>query len=296
MLPATVTRPVTVPGISKSVWSRDERVSNQGLSLGASTVPLQWAIDLRPCKGLAGLGLVKVAKRARVIFFDLGETLVTQNIEDSMVTRKALREIGKILPKRVSPETLFRLYMKGYKTNDAIRSEYNVEIPIQAWMRRLLKRVTEKEPTDQLLQTSINIIVKARAANTVAFEDANDTLRKLSRRTVKLGVISNVSSHEVALGILDKVRLARYFDLVVTSAETGIRKPDPGIFRYALYQLNIGPEEAIMVGDSERHDIQGGYIAGLRTVLVNRKKPPDESLADYRFKTLGDAIPTLQSL
>ncbi len=89
----------------------------------------------------------KMAKRAKVIFFDLGETLVTQNIEDSMVTRSALREIGKFLPKRVSPETLFRLYMKGYKTNDAIRSEYNVEIPIQAWMRRLLKRVTEKAST-----------------------------------------------------------------------------------------------------------------------------------------------------
>src|SRR6266571_1698563 len=177
-----------------------------------------------------------MANRAKAIFFDLGETLVTQNIEDSMVTRNALQEISKILPKPVSPETLFRLYMKGYKTNDAIRSEYNVEIPIQAWMRRLLKRVTEKE------------------------------------------------------------RLARYFDLIVTSTETGIRKPDPGIFRYALYQLNIRPEEAIMVGDSERHDIQGGYIAGLRTVLVNRKKPPAESLADYRFKTLGDAMPTLQSL
>src|SRR6266571_5769133 len=27
LLPATVTRPVTVPGISKSVWSRDARVS-----------------------------------------------------------------------------------------------------------------------------------------------------------------------------------------------------------------------------------------------------------------------------
>lgn len=238
----------------------------------------------------------KMAKRTKAIFFDLGETLVTQNIEDSMVTRNALQEISKILPKLVSPETLFRLYMKGYKTNDAIRSEYNVEIPIQTWMRQLLKRVTEKEPTDRLVEESIDIIVKARAANAVAFEDANNTLRKLSRRRVKLGVISNVSSHEVALGILDKVRLAKYFDLVVTSAESGIRKPDPGIFRYALYQLNIRPEEAIMVGDSERHDIQGGYIAGLRTVLVNRRKRLNESLADYRFKTLADATPRLEAL
>src|SRR5213592_2999946 len=216
-----------------------------------------------------------MAKRTKAIFFDLGETLVTQNIEDSMVTRNALQEISKILPKLVSPETLFRLYMKGYKTNDAIRSEYNVEIPIQTWMRQLLKRVTEKEPTDRLVEQSIDIIVKARAANAVAFEDANNTLGKLSRLRVKLGVISNVSSHEVALGILDKVRLAKYFDLVVTSAESGIRKPDPGIFRYALYQLNIRPEE---------------------TIMVNRRKPLNESLADYRFKTLADATPRLEAL
>jgi HAD superfamily hydrolase (TIGR01662 family) len=232
----------------------------------------------------------------KAIFFDLGETLVTQNIEDSMVTKNALHEISKILPKPVSPKTLFRLYMKGYKTNDAIRSEYNVEIPIQTWMRQLLKRVTGQEPTDQLLDKCINIIVKMRAANAVAFDDAHDTLRKLSKRQIKLGLISNVSSHEVALGILANLRLTKYFDLVVTSAQTGIRKPDPGIFRYALYQLKISPEQAIMVGDSERHDIQGGYIAGLRTVLVNRKKPLGESLADYHFKTLAEAMPTLQSL
>src|SRR5438093_5705986 len=106
-------------------------------------------------------------------------------------------------------------------------------------MRHILKRVTKKEPTPRRVEQSIDIIVKARAANAVAFEDANNTLRKLSRRRVKLGVISNVSSHEVALGILDKLRLAKYFDLVVTSAESGIRKNDPGIFRYALYQLKI---------------------------------------------------------
>jgi FMN phosphatase YigB (HAD superfamily) len=240
--------------------------------------------------------LRKMVARAKAIFFDLGETLVTQNIEDSMVTRNALQDISKILAKPGSPKTLFRLYMKGYRINDAIRNEYNVEIPIHAWMRQLLRRVTAKEPPDQLINKCIRIIVKARAANAVAFEDAHATLSMLSRRRLKLGVMSNVSSHEVALAILDRVRLAKYFDLVVTSALTGIRKPDPGIFRYALYQLNIKPEEAVIIGDSERHDIQGGYISGLRTILINRKRQGEHSLADYQFKTLAEAAPTLQSL
>ena len=237
-----------------------------------------------------------MVERAKAIFFDLGETLVTQNIEDSMVTRNALGDISKLLPKPVSPTTLFRLYMKGYKRNDAIRTEYNVEVPIQAWMRQLLTRATGKEPADQLVERCIKIIVKARAANTIAFDDTHSTLRILSSRRPKLGVMSNVSSHEVAKAILAKVRLAKYFDLVITSALTGIRKPDPGIFRYAMYQLNIKPQEAVIVGDSERHDIQGGYISGLRTVLINRRKKVEHSLADYQFKTLAEATPTLQSL
>jgi HAD superfamily hydrolase (TIGR01662 family) len=234
--------------------------------------------------------------RAKAIFFDLGETLVTQNVEDSMITRKALQEISKILPKPVSPKTLFGIYMKGYRINDAIRSEYNVEIPIQAWMTQLLKRVNGDPPTDTLVNKCISIIVKARATNAVAFDDAAETIRQLHRKRLKLAVMSNVSSHEVALAILKHVRLTKYFDLVVTSALTGIRKPDPGIFRYALYQLGIKPHEAAIVGDSERHDIQGGYIAGLQTVLINRKKQLETSLADHQFRTLAEALPTLQSL
>src|SRR5467141_3699041 len=110
--------------------------------------------------------------QTKVIFFDLGETLVTQNIEDNMVTKYALREISPILPKRVSPEKLFELYRESYKINEAIRSRHHVEIPIQVWMRQLLERIIEDNPTDRLVRRAIEIIVKARAANAVAFDDA----------------------------------------------------------------------------------------------------------------------------
>ena len=237
-----------------------------------------------------------MARPVKVIFFDLGETLVTQNIEDNMVTKNALREISPILPKRVSPERLFELYREGYKINETIRSRHHVEIPIQVWMRQLLERIIEDKPTDQLVRKAIKIIVKARAANAIAFDDAHSTLKKFSGRDVKLGIISNVSSHEVAMGILDNVKLTKYFVQIVTSARVGIRKPDPGIFRYALMQFRARPEEAVMVGDSEIHDIGGGYVAGLKTVLVDRRHRVENSLADYRFNSLRDASRELESL
>src|SRR5229473_965666 len=237
-----------------------------------------------------------MVRQTKVVFFDLGETLVTQNIEDNMVTRNALREIGPILPKRVSPEKLFELYREGYKINEAIRSRHHVEIPIQVWMRQLLERIIEDNPSDQLVMKAIDIIVDARAANAVAFDDADSTLRELSGRDVKLGIISNVSSHDVAMGILDNVRLTKYFDQVVTSASVGIRKPDPGIFRYALMRFKVRPGEAVMIGDSEVHDVGGGYIAGLKTVLVDRRQRVENSLADYRFNSLDEAARELESL
>src|SRR6266446_7468544 len=235
-------------------------------------------------------------RQTKVIFFDHGETLVTQNIEDNMVTRNALREISPILPKRGSPEKLFELYREGYKINETIRSRHHVEIPIQVWMRQLLERIIEDNPSDQLVTRAIEIIVKARATNGVAFDDAHSTIQKLSRRDVKLGIISNVSSHEVAMGILDNVRLTKYFDKIVTSATVGIRKPDPGIFRYALMQFKVRPEEAVMVGDSEMHDVGGGYVAGLKTVLVDRRQRVENSLANYRFNSLDEAAIELESL
>src|SRR5205809_7932933 len=237
-----------------------------------------------------------MARPAKIIFFDLGETLVTQNIEDNMVTRNALREISPTLPKRVSPERLFELYREGYKINETIRSRHHVEIPIQVWMRQLLERIIEDNPSDQLVTRAIEIIVKARATNGVAFDDAHSTIQKLSRRDVKLGIISNVSSHEVAMGILDNVRLTKYFDEIITSATVGIRKPDPGICRYALMQSKARPEEADMVGDAEIHGIGGRDITGRKTVLEDRRHRVENSLADYRFNSLRDASRKLESL
>jgi len=105
-----------------------------------------------------------------------------------------------------------------------------------------------------------------------------------------------VSSHEVVISILRKAGLKKYFDIVVTSALTGIRKPDVGIFRYATSQFDIRPQDAVLIGDSEHHDVEGGYAAGLRTVLISRKREPDATIADYQFRDLKSALSTLQQL
>src|SRR2546425_8685066 len=163
----------------------------------------------------------------KAIFFDLGETLVTQNIEDNLVTMKALEEISKIIPHRNSPSELFTIYKQGYKVNEAFRTKHHVEIPIQAWMVQLLRRALGQEPEESLVEEAIKIVVSARAENAVVFPDSKPLLERLSKRRIKLGIISNVSSHDVAVEILRKVGLLEYFGTLVTSDFVGNWKSEP---------------------------------------------------------------------
>lgn len=232
----------------------------------------------------------------KVVFFDLGETLVTQNIEDNMVTRRALQAIARIIPRADRHEDLYAIYQRAYKVNQALRLRHQVEIPIQTWMTQLLRRALRKEPDQRLVQRAIHVVARYRGANAIAFKDARLVVEQLTSRRIRLGVISNISSHEVALQILKHVRLERYFDKVVTSAMVGVRKPDPGIFRFALFQFGLRPEQAVHVGDSEAMDVCGAKAVGLKTILVSRRESNPNTIADYRANSLGEVADLVLAL
>src|SRR5438309_10969247 len=115
--------------------------------------------------GVIGLGMPKV------LFFDLGETLVTQNIEDNLVTQRALERISRALPVATAPAELYRLYRKGYGRNQPIRSSHNVEIPISAWMRELLRFALHRKPTTDIVERVVRVVVAWRSANTLVSPD-----------------------------------------------------------------------------------------------------------------------------
>ena len=49
-------------------------------------------------------------------------------------------------------------------------------------------------------------------------------------------------------------------------------KPHPSIFEAALTLLGVSASEAVMVGDSFEHDIEGARRVGMRGVLVQRSQ------------------------
>jgi putative hydrolase of the HAD superfamily len=101
-----------------------------------------------------------------------------------------------------------------------------------------------------------------------AYPEVPGVLARLRAGGARLAVVSNwdVSLHDV----LERTGLRPLVDAVVISAELGVAKPDPAIFRAALDRLGAGPDGALHVGDSLEDDVAGARAAGLEAVLVAR--------------------------
>jgi putative hydrolase of the HAD superfamily len=101
-----------------------------------------------------------------------------------------------------------------------------------------------------------------------AYTEVPDVLARLRAGGARLAVVSNwdVSLHDV----LERTGLRPLVDAVVISAELGVAKPDPAIFRVALERLEAPPDRALHVGDSLEHDVAGARAAGIEAVLVAR--------------------------
>ena len=100
------------------------------------------------------------------------------------------------------------------------------------------------------------------------YDDVTPALTMLAARGYTPGVISN--SHRSLESFADHFKLNGLINTAVSSAEHGYMKPHPSIFETAMAQARVAPENALMVGDSIRADIEGALAAGMKAILLRR--------------------------
>ena len=104
------------------------------------------------------------------------------------------------------------------------------------------------------------------------YDDVPDVLQELAGAGLRIGLISN--SHRCLASFQSHFELQGLIAATVSSSEHGFMKPHPSIFSAALQLVNVEPAEAVMVGDSLRHDVEGAMRAGMRGVLLHRGDSP----------------------
>jgi HAD superfamily hydrolase (TIGR01509 family) len=87
---------------------------------------------------------------------------------------------------------------------------------------------------------------------------------------LRAGIITNAGSMKAAevAALLAPTGLAERFELarIVTSADAGVEKPDPAIYRFAAERLGLVPGECLYLGDDPK-EVEGAVRAGFSAAV-----------------------------
>jgi len=100
-----------------------------------------------------------------------------------------------------------------------------------------------------------------------AYDDVIPCLYALKGR--RLGIISN-GDHAQQVFKLERMGIREHFEIIVTSGDTGVAKPDVRIFEIACEKAGLPPEECCYVGDDLYIDILPCEKFGMTGIWLNR--------------------------
>jgi HAD superfamily hydrolase (TIGR01509 family) len=111
------------------------------------------------------------------------------------------------------------------------------------------------------------------AMSTGLLSGAVETLKALKRMGLKIGLCT-INSEKSASYILQRFKIAEFFDVTVTRNMVSQVKPHPEHLQVVLKALSVAPEESVVVGDSsvdiqcarELRAIAVGLPTGISTV------------------------------
>ncbi len=213
----------------------------------------------------------------KLIIFDLDGTLVDSSIDLTNAINYAIEPYGI---RTISVQQTISLVGEG--------------------ITRLIDKLVNSQGSDVNSKISLDLLIERfleyysahLVDNTTVYPYVFETISKLNG--YKKAVISN-KREALSVRILSDLGLLKYLDLVVGSDTTPEKKPSPVPIFYTLSRLDIKPEEAIIVGDSN-FDIEAGKAAGIKTVAVTYGYRHQDMLrdADYIINSMDELIDILR--
>lgn len=222
----------------------------------------------------------------RAIVFDLDNTLTDfMRMKEDAITAAidGMIDAGLRLPREAVRARI-----------DAIYQEQGLEY--QKVFDQLLESELGKiDP--KILASGIVAYRRARESALVLYPHVQMTLLELTKRGIRLGVVSDAPQAQVWLRLCS-LSLQHVFDAVVTFDDTGERKPSPAPFRKLLGHLGVDPHEALMIGDWAERDVVGAKSLGMKTVFARYGDTfgTRESGADFDIDDVFELVAIVDTL
>lgn len=239
-------------------------------------------------------------EKIKAVFFDLGGTLrIADHVPEHEERAKARMAQ---LAGRADVDAFMDMVEERYKPyRDWALTEWKEAGDFELWKKWLLPEL----PDDKLHEICHELTFQYRQVKGLRrlVEGGMDVLNGLRARGYRLGIISNlIGEHEIYDWLRDD-GLEDYFETVILSPVTGLRKPDPEMYRIACRELGLEPAQCASVADKLNRDITGGKAAGIGANILfispeklAEKTITDENRPDYIVHSFRDVLdlPILQ--
>jgi len=236
----------------------------------------------------------------KVIFFDLGSTLIYSKDPWPPIYKQADRALVKVLQQAgIALEVNafsneFGTFLDSYYAG---RGAGTIEKTTFSLLGDLLEQNGFQDIPASVVRAALDANYSVTQRNWYLEADAIPTLKTLREQGYRLGMISNTSDDLNVQQLVDRCGLRPYFDTILTSAGCGIRKPDERIFHLALDYFGVAPEQTAMVGDTLEADILGANQLGMYSLWITRRaQVPEEGelkIQPQAVITALDQIPEL---
>ena len=229
----------------------------------------------------------------KAIFFDLDDTL-----ENWWLAKTAIRDKFCDYVERnfgIDKAKFFEMFVKV--EYDIVGSSLNpMNYDRKVWLRETFRRFGRKISKNQLKELD-NLYWKIAFARIKTYPSTIPTLKKLKNYKKIIITDSDGDPHNyIKNKKISILGLKKYFDLMVTSNETGKNKPDKKLWKVALKKLNLNPKECMMVGDKPEMDLKPAKEMGMATVWMrrgdwaSRRKGKKFKYIDHEIRKLSDLL------
>jgi FMN phosphatase YigB (HAD superfamily) len=215
-------------------------------------------------------------KKAKFIFFDVGNTLLFPNherIHTPLVERGFKPEAGHLRDLECRIKNQFDSMMTSNGSTDH-----------SFWWMFYTQLLSEIGLSDDAIRDQLVTSIRNSGNWDQIRRGTAEQLAEIGER-YQIAVISNADGR--IEDVLSRCNIARFFRTITDSGIVGFEKPHLEIFRQALKSMNAAPEEGLYVGDVYSVDYVGATGAGMQAVLMDvpgayRAKgvPRVESLAE----------------
>jgi len=202
------------------------------------------------------------------ILFDAVGTLIYPVPSVADAYWKIGRRFGSRLSAAEVGERFRREFNRMFSHDDSYALASNEQIERERWHQIVERVLDDVRDPEQCFSAVYRHFSHSSAWQ--LFGDVPETLDRLQREEYRLAIASNFDHrlHDVSRGN----EILKRFDVLLTSAELGFRKPSPRFYEELGRRLNASPNEMLMVGDHPVHDVQAARSAGLDAVLIDRDR------------------------